>query len=67
MPDHEIAGVTALVTGASRGFGRAIAAALTGDGPSVIPSPAGARAGGSAARCLRSRRTGAWSRSATVS
>jgi NAD(P)-dependent dehydrogenase (short-subunit alcohol dehydrogenase family) len=35
MQDHAIAGVTALVTGASRGFGRGIAAALTGAGAQV--------------------------------
>jgi NAD(P)-dependent dehydrogenase (short-subunit alcohol dehydrogenase family) len=36
MQDHAIAGVTALVTGASRGFGRGIAAALTGAGAQVV-------------------------------
>ena len=36
MPDSQIAGVTALVTGASRGFGRAIAAALAGAGARVV-------------------------------
>jgi NAD(P)-dependent dehydrogenase (short-subunit alcohol dehydrogenase family) len=36
MTDHEIAGVTALVTGASRGFGRGIAIALSGAGAQVI-------------------------------
>src|SRR5215472_11224107 len=36
MPTIEIAGTTALVTGASRGFGRGIAAALSGAGAQVI-------------------------------
>jgi NAD(P)-dependent dehydrogenase (short-subunit alcohol dehydrogenase family) len=36
MQDHAIAGVTALVTGASRGFGRGIAAALAGAGAQVV-------------------------------
>ena len=36
MPDNEMAGVTALVTGASRGFGRGIATALAGAGAQVI-------------------------------
>ena len=36
MTDHEIAGVTALVTGASRGFGRGIAIALSGAGAQVV-------------------------------
>ena len=36
MQDHAIEGVTALVTGASRGFGRGIAAALTGAGAQVV-------------------------------
>ena len=36
MPDSQIAGVTALVTGASRGFGRGIAAALAGAGARVV-------------------------------
>jgi NAD(P)-dependent dehydrogenase (short-subunit alcohol dehydrogenase family) len=36
MSDREIAGVTALVTGASRGFGRGIAAALSGAGARVV-------------------------------
>lgn len=36
MPDREIAGVTALVTGASRGFGRGIATALSGAGARVV-------------------------------
>ena len=36
MPDYEIAGVTALVTGASRGFGRGIATALSGAGAQVV-------------------------------
>lgn len=36
MQDRAIAGVTALVTGASRGFGRGIAAALTGAGAQVV-------------------------------
>ena len=36
MTDREIAGVTALVTGASRGFGRGIATALSGAGARVV-------------------------------
>jgi NAD(P)-dependent dehydrogenase (short-subunit alcohol dehydrogenase family) len=36
MPDNGMAGVTALVTGASRGFGRGIAAALSGAGAQVV-------------------------------
>jgi NAD(P)-dependent dehydrogenase (short-subunit alcohol dehydrogenase family) len=36
MPDIEIAGVAALVTGASRGFGRGIATALTAAGAQVV-------------------------------
>jgi NAD(P)-dependent dehydrogenase (short-subunit alcohol dehydrogenase family) len=36
MPDNEIAGATALVTGASRGFGRGIATALSGAGAHVV-------------------------------
>jgi NAD(P)-dependent dehydrogenase (short-subunit alcohol dehydrogenase family) len=36
MPDNELAGTTALVTGASRGFGRGIATALSGAGAQVI-------------------------------
>ncbi len=36
MPDDEMAGVTALVTGASRGFGRGIAIALAGAGARVV-------------------------------
>jgi NAD(P)-dependent dehydrogenase (short-subunit alcohol dehydrogenase family) len=36
MSEHEIAGATALVTGASRGFGRGIATALIGAGAQVI-------------------------------
>jgi NAD(P)-dependent dehydrogenase (short-subunit alcohol dehydrogenase family) len=36
MPDQEMAGVTALVTGASRGFGRGIATALSGAGAQVV-------------------------------
>src|SRR5260370_16407120 len=32
MPTHELSGTTALVTGASRGFGRAIAIALSKHG-----------------------------------
>jgi NAD(P)-dependent dehydrogenase (short-subunit alcohol dehydrogenase family) len=35
MPDNELAGATALVTGASRGFGRGIAAALSRAGAQV--------------------------------
>jgi len=36
MQDRALAGVTALVTGASRGFGRGIAAALSKDGAQVV-------------------------------
>lgn len=36
MSDNEIAGATALVTGASRGFGRGIATALSGAGAHVV-------------------------------
>ena len=36
MPDTEITGTTALVTGASRGFGRGIAAALSQAGAQVV-------------------------------
>ena len=36
MPDTEIAGATALVTGASRGFGRGIATALSTAGAKVV-------------------------------
>lgn len=36
MADREITGVTALVTGASRGFGRGIATALSGAGARVV-------------------------------
>jgi NAD(P)-dependent dehydrogenase (short-subunit alcohol dehydrogenase family) len=36
MPDNEITGATALVTGASRGFGRGIATALSGAGAQVV-------------------------------
>src|SRR5580693_6559722 len=36
MSENEIAGATALVTGASRGFGRGIAAALSGAGAEVV-------------------------------
>jgi NAD(P)-dependent dehydrogenase (short-subunit alcohol dehydrogenase family) len=36
MPDREIAGAVALVTGASRGLGRGIAAALSGTGAQVV-------------------------------
>jgi NAD(P)-dependent dehydrogenase (short-subunit alcohol dehydrogenase family) len=36
MPDHEIKGATALVTGASRGFGRGIAIALSRAGAQVV-------------------------------
>jgi NADP-dependent 3-hydroxy acid dehydrogenase YdfG len=35
MPTHELSGTTALVTGASRGFGRAIAVALSNRGAHV--------------------------------
>ena len=36
MSEHELAGATALVTGASRGFGRGIATALSGAGARVV-------------------------------
>src|SRR6266513_48512 len=36
MPSNDIKGTTALVTGASRGFGRGIAAALSGAGAAVV-------------------------------
>jgi NAD(P)-dependent dehydrogenase (short-subunit alcohol dehydrogenase family) len=36
MPENALAGVTALVTGASRGFGRGIATALSGAGAQVV-------------------------------
>src|SRR5258708_36702918 len=36
MPAQELSGTTALVTGASRGFGRGIAAALSGAGAEVV-------------------------------
>ena len=36
MSDHELAGTTALVAGASRGFGRGIAAALSRAGAQVV-------------------------------
>jgi NAD(P)-dependent dehydrogenase (short-subunit alcohol dehydrogenase family) len=36
MPEQELSGTTALVTGASRGLGRGIAAALSGAGASVV-------------------------------
>jgi NADP-dependent 3-hydroxy acid dehydrogenase YdfG len=36
MPTIDISGATALVTGASRGFGRAIATSLTQAGAQVI-------------------------------
>src|SRR5262249_43536416 len=36
MPDNEVTGATALVTGASRGFGRGIAAALSKAGAQVV-------------------------------
>jgi len=36
MPTQELSGTTALVTGASRGFGRAIAIALSGQGAHVV-------------------------------
>ena len=36
MPEHQIAGATALVTGASRGFGRGIATALSQQGAQVV-------------------------------
>jgi NAD(P)-dependent dehydrogenase (short-subunit alcohol dehydrogenase family) len=50
MPDRALAGVTALVTGASRGFGRGIATALSGAGARVVGvardgAGAGARGG----------------------
>jgi NAD(P)-dependent dehydrogenase (short-subunit alcohol dehydrogenase family) len=36
MTEHDLSGTTALVTGASRGFGRAIAVALAGAGAHVV-------------------------------
>jgi NAD(P)-dependent dehydrogenase (short-subunit alcohol dehydrogenase family) len=36
MSDHDLTGATALVTGASRGFGRGIATALSAAGAQVI-------------------------------
>ncbi len=36
MPNQELSGTTALVTGASRGFGRAIAIALSSSGAHVV-------------------------------
>ena len=36
MPTQELSGTTALVTGASRGFGRAIAIALSSRGAHVV-------------------------------
>ncbi len=36
MPTHELSGTTALVTGASGGFGRAIAIALSEHGAHVV-------------------------------
>ena len=36
MPSNDVKGTTALVTGASRGFGRGIAAALSGAGAAVV-------------------------------
>ena len=36
MSDNELAGATALVTGASRGFGRGIATALSAAGAQVV-------------------------------
>ena len=36
MPTHELSGTTALVTGASRGFGRALAVALSKHGAHVV-------------------------------
>ena len=36
MPTQELSGTTALVTGASRGFGRAIAVALSKHGAHVV-------------------------------
>src|SRR5260370_6364301 len=36
MPAQELSGTAALVTGASRGFGRGIAAALAGDGAEAV-------------------------------
>ncbi len=38
MPTQELSGTTALVTGASRGFGRAIAVALSKHGAHVASS-----------------------------
>ena len=36
MSEHELAGATAVVTGASRGFGRGIATALSRAGAQVV-------------------------------
>jgi len=44
MPEHELAGVTALVTGASRGFGRGIATALSRAGAAQVVGVARDRA-----------------------
>ncbi len=44
MPAQELSGTTALVTGASRGFGRAIAVALSKHGAHVAGTPELSRA-----------------------
>jgi NAD(P)-dependent dehydrogenase (short-subunit alcohol dehydrogenase family) len=44
MPEHELAGATALVTGASRGFGRGIATALSRAGAAKVVGVARDRA-----------------------
>jgi len=36
MPTHDLSGTTALVTGAGRGFGRAIAIAMSKHGAHVV-------------------------------
>ena len=54
MPSNDIKGTTALVTGASRGFGRGIAAALDGAGAAGRRGrPRWRRAGGTACRTRR--------------
>jgi NAD(P)-dependent dehydrogenase (short-subunit alcohol dehydrogenase family) len=40
MPARELSGTTPLVTGASRGFGRAVAIAIATHGANVVGSPA---------------------------